>query len=448
MVSGEGGRTLPVTRRQGATPVREVHVEIGFGTQGQDQVVVVARARRREGDVLRPTPSASSERAQSIASVTSCREVAQLKTRCCGFRGGTVSMFRPAARTHAGTARAPAFQATGVTRLSADTRGRQHGSRSGTYRNSTSPSAAGAWPSRSMAPWSRGRCSSANMTTMRVSPTRSERLAAFAVARVLAGQAGGTMLVMDEADDVFTGVDEGDGDKRRGSKIFMNRLVETTAAPTVWITNHPERLGPAVIRRMSLAIRFAEPGRLRRREVVAGIAARHGLALAPERLDRLAAVEPPPPSSSRGCAWRRSPAVAAPRPRWRCARSLRHGRASRACPAKCDDRFGFDPALSSADCDLAGLADRVAASRDPALSFCFHGLPGTGKSAFARHLADRLGVDVVERRASDLLSMWVGETEKGIARAFEEAADRRAMLILDEADALLRDRQWPARAGR
>ncbi len=75
-------------------------------------------------------------------------------------------------------------------------------------------------------------------------PTYSDRLAAFAVARVLAGQAGGTVLVMDEADDVFTGVDEGEGDMRRGSKIFMNRLVDRTAAPTVWITNHPERLGP------------------------------------------------------------------------------------------------------------------------------------------------------------------------------------------------------------
>ena len=40
----------------------------------------------------------------------------------------------------------------------------------------------------------------------------------------------------------------------------------------------------------------------------------------------------------------------------------------------------------------------------------------------------------------------VGETEKGIARVFEEAADRRAMLVLDEADALLRDRAG-ARAG-
>jgi hypothetical protein len=276
-------------------------------------------------------------------------------------------------------------------------------------------------------------------------PTRSDRLAAFAVSRVLAGQAGGTVLVMDEADDVFTGVDEGEGDKRRGSKIFMNRLVEKTAPPTVWITNHPERLGPAVVRRMSLAIRLTESGR-RRREVVANIAARRGLALVDDDLDQLAAVQAAPALVESGlrlaalaCAGGTEAALAV-----RSVAAAMGGQAGTAAVKR--DSFGFDPALSSADCDLAGLVERVAASRDPALWFCFHGLPGTGKSAYARHLAARLGVDVVERCASDLLSMWVGETEKGIARAFEEAADRRAMLVLDEADALLRDRVG-ARAG-
>ena len=271
-------------------------------------------------------------------------------------------------------------------------------------------------------------------------PARSDRLAAFAVARVLAGQAGGTLLVVDEADDVFTGVDDGTGDRRRGSKIFMNRLVETTAAPTVWITNHPERLGPAVIRRMALAIRFAEPGRLRRRDVVAGIAARRGFALPEGDLDRLAAVRAAPALIASGL---RMAALAGGggAEAALAVRSVALAMGGEAgAPAVKGDRFDFDPALSSADCDLAALAERVAGSRDPALSFCFHGLPGTGKSAYARHLAARLGIDVVERRASDLLSMWVGETEKGIARAFEEAADRRAMLVLDEADALLRDR--------
>ena len=100
----------------------------------------------------------------------------------------------------------------------------------------------------------------------------------------------------------------------------------------------------------------------------------------------------------------------------------------------------FDPTLSSADVDLVQLADQVAKSHRRALSFCLSGPPGTGKSAYARHLAERLDLDVLEKRFSDLSSMWLGESEKTIEAAFEEAADLRAFLILDEADSLLRDR--------
>ena len=106
----------------------------------------------------------------------------------------------------------------------------------------------------------------------------------------------------------------------------------------------------------------------------------------------------------------------------------------------------FDPRLSSADQDLTRLAERIADSGEPGVSLCLHGPSGTGKSAFARHLAQRLGLDVMEVRASDLLSKWVGETEARIADAFRTAAEQRAMLIFDEADSLLRDRQ-SARTG-
>ena len=80
----------------------------------------------------------------------------------------------------------------------------------------------------------------------------------------------------------------------------------------------------------------------------------------------------------------------------------------------------FDPTLSSADFDLARLADQVAKSPARALSFCLSGPPGAGKSAYARYLAERLDLDVLEKRFSDLSSMWLGELEKAIAAAFEE----------------------------
>jgi hypothetical protein len=77
---------------------------------------------------------------------------------------------------------------------------------------------------------------------------------------------------------------------------------------------------------------------------------------------------------------------------------------------------------------------------------CLSGPPGTGKSQFARYLAARLGMEVMQQRASDLLSMWVGESEKQIATAFQTARARRAMLVIDEADSLLSDRREAVRS--
>ena len=106
----------------------------------------------------------------------------------------------------------------------------------------------------------------------------------------------------------------------------------------------------------------------------------------------------------------------------------------------------FDPALIRADVDPAHLADRLGESRTRRFSLCLQGPPGAGKSAFVRHLADRLGLEVLQKRASDLMSMWVGETEKQIAEAFAEARDAEACLVFDEADSLLADRRLAQRS--
>ena len=82
-------------------------------------------------------------------------------------------------------------------------------------------------------------------------------------------------------------------------------------------------------------------------------------------------------------------------------------------------------------------------SEEPgSMSLLFHGSPGTGKSALARHIATHLEKEVVFKRASDLFSKWVGETEQNIKAAYQEAQAREAVLIFDEADSLIfgRDR--------
>jgi len=76
------------------------------------------------------------------------------------------------------------------------------------------------------------------------------------------------------------------------------------------------------------------------------------------------------------------------------------------------------------------------------MNLLFYGPPGTGKSEFARYLAESLGREIMCRRVSDLQSMWVGKSEKNIKSAFAEAETEDAILIIDEADSLLfsRDR--------
>lgn len=75
------------------------------------------------------------------------------------------------------------------------------------------------------------------------------------------------------------------------------------------------------------------------------------------------------------------------------------------------------------------------------LNILLHGLPGTGKTEFVRHIAAECGVDLILKRGSDLLSMFVGGTEANIARAFRDAEASQSILLIDEADTFFMPRE-------
>jgi SpoVK/Ycf46/Vps4 family AAA+-type ATPase len=88
------------------------------------------------------------------------------------------------------------------------------------------------------------------------------------------------------------------------------------------------------------------------------------------------------------------------------------------------------------------LVAQVTACGAPAdFSLLLTGPPGTGKTALAAHLAERLDRPLAVKRASDLISKWLGGTEANIAAAFAEAREQGSVLLFDEADSLLLDRQ-------
>lgn len=103
----------------------------------------------------------------------------------------------------------------------------------------------------------------------------------------------------------------------------------------------------------------------------------------------------------------------------------------------------YDPALVCTDVDVPALVNSLRAW--PHARMCFHGVPGTGKSALATHIAEALGRPVILKRCSDLLGTYVGESERFVANAFEAARREDAVLIMDEADSFLSSRQHAQR---
>jgi adenylate kinase family enzyme len=79
-------------------------------------------------------------------------------------------------------------------------------------------------------------------------------------------------------------------------------------------------------------------------------------------------------------------------------------------------------------------------------TLCFYGLPGTGKTALAEYIAMQLDMPLLSKRASDLLDMYLGETEKKIREFFREAKEMGAIAFLDEGDSFLRDRSMATKS--
>jgi len=81
-----------------------------------------------------------------------------------------------------------------------------------------------------------------------------------------------------------------------------------------------------------------------------------------------------------------------------------------------------------------GFAQKCA--RGLGISALFAGASGTGKTLAAEVLADELRLDLYRIDLSQVVSKYIGETEKNLRRVFDAAEEGGAILLFDEADAL------------
>lgn len=272
-------------------------------------------------------------------------------------------------------------------------------------------------------------------------PSRFERLQQLRLGQRLLSDQGRSLILFDEMEDLFPGLDNGlfgASLRRAGSKVHINRLLENNPIPTLWTTNDIRDCDPAFLRRISFTLELRTPPVSVRSRIWEKLAEQHQVPLSKDLCIELAcSLEDAPALANSALRAAQITGGGADDVKFAAAaisRAVRGGHTSLAAHSN----VKFEPELANADQDLALITERfVACGPANTGGLCLSGPPGTGKSAFARYLAERMQMPVLERRASDLLDRYVGGSERNIADAFAEARDTRAFLVFDEADSLL-----------
>ncbi|HEX7815578.1 ATP-binding protein [Dyella sp.] len=266
------------------------------------------------------------------------------------------------------------------------------------------------------------------------------RLMAYDAAQKAFAANAQAMLLFDEIEDVF----RRSGDSRTGAvsyKSWINRQLETSRVPCIWIGNRFSGMDDSQCRRFDMVIEMSSPPRRARRAMLAQQLRRWEIE--PALMDVIAERD-----------------AFAPAHYQRAVRMLERMNvrdSERAGEVLCDSlneilhvqgarplarhthKDRYDPSLIRTDQPVAPILDLLA--RRPSARLCLYGPPGTGKTALAAHIAECIERPLLKRRASELLGSYVGETERAIARMFREAERDDAVLCLDEADSFLRERQ-------
>ncbi len=271
------------------------------------------------------------------------------------------------------------------------------------------------------------------------------RLRAFRAAQCFFSQQQ-ALIAFDEVEDVFN-----DGNSFLGSKstaqlrkAWINRMLEENPVPTLWMSNSVRGLDPAFIRRFDMVFELPIPPKKQRERILQDSC---GDLLDAASMSRIAEAEVLAPAvvAKVGSVVRliqdelgpQKSAAAVERLISETLEAQGHNRLVQHDPNKLPDVY--DPRFIHADADLSAVATGLASARSGRL--CLYGPPGTGKTAYGRWLAQQLGATLMVKRASDLKSKWLGESEKNIARAFHEAQAHGAVLLIDEVDSFLQDRR-------
>ncbi len=289
--------------------------------------------------------------------------------------------------------------------------------------------------------------------------TGKERYRSLQVSQAFLRGRSTTALLFDEVEDVFPtapsemlnlfGRDDARGASVNG-KAWVNQTLEQNPIPTIWISNSIDQIDPAYRRRFQFHLQLKTPPA----NVRETITRKHlsTLPVSAEFITKLAQRKTLTPAQIQSAA--------------RFAQ-LTHGNIEGSLEDLIERQLDYadaalglkskDPTareiVTHYDLGLLNIESRFTVEKMLAAlkvhnkgTMCFYGPPGTGKTALAEHIAKHLERPLMIKRASDLLSKYVGETEQQMAAMFEAAHNEKAVLLLDEADTFLQNRQLAQRS--
>ena len=289
-----------------------------------------------------------------------------------------------------------------------------------------------------------------------------DRYRSLQISQVFLKASPNVALLFDEVEDVFPPVsadaaqllarmDASDAapSSSVSGKAWVNQILETNPVPVVWVTNRIEQIDPAFRRRFQYHLELKSPPPGAREALVARSLA--GIDVSEAFVQRLSERRALTPAQIR-TAVRFAKLASGEGSSAEAMIERQLGNADKALGTSRKQQ-GARRVVTTYDLSLLNVESRFempkiieALRRRGHGTLCFHGAPGTGKTALAEHIASELQRPLLIRQASDLVSKFVGETEQNMAKMFEEAQSENAVLLLDEADSFLRSRQRAERS--
>ncbi|WP_111860515.1 AAA family ATPase [Acinetobacter sp. CFCC 10889] len=258
------------------------------------------------------------------------------------------------------------------------------------------------------------------------------------------------LLMFDEIEDVFNDTENGMGMKStaQSRKAWVNRILEQNRTPTIWVSNS-DQLDPAFIRRFDMVLEIKVPPKKQRMNFIAKQCAED---IDPMYQEAFANVEQLSPAIlnrsykvAKMAKMENEDLAVQGSMRKLISNTLKAQgfQAVKLQDSNALPKF-YDLDYINTSADLKQIA--VGIQQHGFGRLCLYGASGTGKTAFARWLAEYLDQPLLVKRGSDLISPWVGETEQNLAKAFSDAEEQQAVLLLDEVDGLLQDRRQATRS--